>query len=290
VRIWHANTYRLEKTLNYGMERVWALAYLKGSNLIALGYDEGTVMLKLGREQPAVSMDKNGKFIWARHNEIQTANLKSAGETETVDGETLQLATKELGNCEIYPQTLRHDPNGRFVVVCGDGEYIIYTALAWRNKSFGNALEFVWGNETGEYAIRESTSKIKLFKNFKEVKSIRPNFSAEGIFGGALLAVRGKDLVCLYDWETTTIVRRIDVAPKEIYWSESSTLLTIACESAFYILKYDKSAVQSFLATGQEVGEEGIEDAFEILHEIPERVRTAIWVGDCFIYTQAITD
>lgn len=98
VRIWHANTYRLEKTLNYGMERVWSIAYLKGTNLLALGYDEGTVMLKvnqhnlsfvclfvcliivqLGREQPAVSMDKNGKLIWARHNEIQTANIKSAG-------------------------------------------------------------------------------------------------------------------------------------------------------------------------------------------------------------------
>jgi len=30
IRIWHAHTYRLEKTLNYGWERVWALAYLKG--------------------------------------------------------------------------------------------------------------------------------------------------------------------------------------------------------------------------------------------------------------------
>ena len=34
-------------------------------------------------------------------------------------------------------QTLQHNPNGRFVTVCGDGEYIVYTALAWRNKSFG---------------------------------------------------------------------------------------------------------------------------------------------------------
>jgi coatomer subunit beta' len=41
-------------------------------------------------------------------------------------------------------QSLKHNPNGRFVVVCGDGEYIIYTALAWRNRSFGSALEFVW--------------------------------------------------------------------------------------------------------------------------------------------------
>ena len=32
VRIWHSNTYRLESTLNYGLERVWALGYIKGSN------------------------------------------------------------------------------------------------------------------------------------------------------------------------------------------------------------------------------------------------------------------
>ena len=64
-------------------------------------------------------------------------------------------------------QYLKHNPNGRFVVVCGDGEYIIYTAVAWRNRSFGSALEFVWSSE-GEYAVRESTSKIKIFsKNFQ---------------------------------------------------------------------------------------------------------------------------
>jgi len=66
-----------------------------------------------------------------------------------------------------YFQSLKHNPNGRFVVVCGDGEYIIYTALAWRNRSFGSALEFAWSTD-GEYAVRESTSKIKIFsKNFQ---------------------------------------------------------------------------------------------------------------------------
>jgi hypothetical protein len=64
-------------------------------------------------------------------------------------------------------QNLKHNPNGRFVVVCGDGEYIIYTALAWRNRSFGSALEFAWSTD-GEYAVRESTSKIKIFsKSFQ---------------------------------------------------------------------------------------------------------------------------
>ena len=30
---------------------------------------------------------------------------------------------------------------------------------------------------------------------------------------------------------------------------------------------------------------EGVEDAFELLHEIGESVRKGVWVGDCFIYT-----
>ena len=47
IRIWHANTYRLETTLNYGLERVWSLAYIRGSNDVALGYDEGSVMIKV---------------------------------------------------------------------------------------------------------------------------------------------------------------------------------------------------------------------------------------------------
>ena len=38
----------------------------------------------------------------------------------------------------------------RFVVACGDGEYIIYTAMALRNKSFGNAQEFVWASDSSE--------------------------------------------------------------------------------------------------------------------------------------------
>ena len=111
VRIWHTNTYRLENTLNYGMERAWSIAVLKGTQKVGLGYDEGMVLIKIGKEAPVASMDNGGKIIWSRHNEIQTVNVKTA--SEIVDGERLPLATKELGSCEIYPQSLKHAPNGR---------------------------------------------------------------------------------------------------------------------------------------------------------------------------------
>ena len=68
----------------------------------------------------------------------------------------------------------------RFVVVCGDGEYTIYTAMALRNKAFGSAQEFVWSNDSSVYAIREGSTSVKIFKNFKELKSFKPDFGAEG--------------------------------------------------------------------------------------------------------------
>ncbi|XP_042754379.1 coatomer subunit beta'-2 [Lactuca sativa] len=216
VRIWHSTTYRLENTLNYGLERVWAIGYMKDSRRIVIGYDEGTIMVKIGHEEPVASMDNSGKIIWAKHNEIQTVNIKSVGADHEVWTlkERLPLVVKELGTCDFYPQSLKHNPNGRFVVVCGDGEYIIYTALAWRNRSFGSALEIVWSSD-GEYVVRESTSKIKIFnKSFQEKKSIRPTFSAEKIFGGSLLAMCSNDFICFYDWAECRLIQRIDVNVK----------------------------------------------------------------------------
>ncbi|KAF5942761.1 hypothetical protein HYC85_020403 [Camellia sinensis] len=45
----------LENTLNYGLERVWAIGYMKGSRRVVIGYDEGTIMVKIGREEPVAS-------------------------------------------------------------------------------------------------------------------------------------------------------------------------------------------------------------------------------------------
>ena len=95
VKVWHSTTYRLEHTINYGMERVWAIGYVRGSNAVALGYDNGLVMLKLGNEEPVASMDASGKVIYARHNDVLTATVKALGaDYDIVDGERLPLPVK----------------------------------------------------------------------------------------------------------------------------------------------------------------------------------------------------
>lgn len=288
IKLWHSNTYRLDNTLNYGLERVWTICCLKGSNNVAIGYDEGSVMIKLGREEPAISMDSSGKIIWAKHSEIQQANLKALSDQESIkDGERLPLSIKDMGACDIYPQTISHNPNGRFVVACGDGEYIIYTSMALRNKAYGPAQEFIWSYDSSEYAIRDSNT-IRIFKNFKERKSFKPSFGTENIYGGQLLGVKSVSGLAFYDWETTDLIRRIEITAKIIYWSENGELVCIACEESFYILRYDAEALSRARDNQDLMTEDGIEDAFTVLNEVSESVRTGLWIGDCFIYTNSL--
>lgn len=288
VKIWHANTYRLEQSLNYGLERAWCVSYQRGKQGVGIGFDDGAVVIKMGREEPAVSMDGSGKIIWARHSEVVSAIIKG-GDATLKDNEPLSLPTKDLGQCEIYPQTLIHSPNGRFVSVCGDGEYIIYTALAWRNKAFGSALDFVWGSKdnSNDYAIRESPTSVKIYKNFVEkAGGLDVGFQAEGLVGGVLLGVKGQGGIGLFDWQTGGLVRRIEVDPINVYWSESGELVALACEDTCYVLSFHREEYIHAVQNG-EVEEDGVEAAFVVKAEINESVRTGEWVGDCFIYTNS---
>lgn len=48
-----------------------------------------------------------------------------------------------------------------------------------------------------------------------------------------------------------------------------------------------RDVVSAHLENGRSVDEQGVEEAFELLYEISERVRTGLWVGDCFIYNNS---
>nr|XP_019042589.1 coatomer beta' subunit [Kwoniella bestiolae CBS 10118]OCF21519.1 coatomer beta' subunit [Kwoniella bestiolae CBS 10118] len=290
IKIWHSSTYRLENTLSYGLERAWCVAYRKSGNEVAVGFDEGAVVVKLGRDEPSVSMDSAGKIVYARNTEILTANVSNVGADAVEDGQRLMVSLRDLGTTEVYPQSLQHSPNGRFVTVCGDGEYIIYTSLAWRNKAFGSGLSFAWATDSNTYAVQEGKSKIRIYRNFKErpglIKS-SGSWAVEGIHGGTLLAARGNGFVMFWDWETGSVVRRIEVDATNVSWSATGNLVAITAEDSFYILSFDRDAYNAKVDSGEVIGDEGVEEAFDVIAEISESVKTAKWIGDCFIYTNS---
>jgi len=291
VKLWNSGTYRLENTLSYALERAWCVAVRKSGNEVAVGYDEGVVVVKLGRDEPTYSMDPSGKLIYTHNNEVLSANLQTIQEEIVVEGNRIPLSIKELGTTEIYATSLNHSPNGRFVTVVGDGEYIVYTALAWRNKAFGNGNSFAWAGDSNTYAVLEGRMKVRVYKNFRERGGAgmkgAGSWSIDGLHGGTLLAARGSGFVLFWDWESGEIVRRIEAEAKNVFWSGTGTLVAIVTDDSFYVLRFDRDAYNAKLEEGADIGDEGVEEAFELVTEVSESIKTAKWIGDCLIYTTA---
>ena len=69
-------------------------------------------------------------------------------------------------------------------------------------------------------------------------------------------------------------------------------MVCIATDESFFVLKYKVEAVESARELSKEnpdaVSEDGIDDAFDVVTEIDEIVKTGCWVGDCFIYTNNV--
>ena len=80
-------------------------------------------------------------------------------------------------------------------------------------------------------------------------------------------------------------IRKIDVVPKNVHWNASGELCLLVCEDTCYVLKYDAGAVSAAIDNSTFSAEEGVEGAFELLHELSDSVQTGEWVGDCFLYT-----
>uniref|UniRef100_A0A8C8CCA5 COPA/B second beta-propeller domain-containing protein n=1 Tax=Oncorhynchus tshawytscha TaxID=74940 RepID=A0A8C8CCA5_ONCTS len=184
-----------------------------------------------------------------------------------------------MGSCEIYPQTIQHNPNGRSVCAC-------VTMLV--NKSFGSAQEFVWGHDSSEYATRERTSMVKIFKNFKQKKSFKPDSGAEGETN---ISQRPNPPPTPHPIATNppvTPYHTIQPSCYLLFFSFLRELVCIATVESFFMLRYLAEKVATAQETKEGVTEDGIEDSFEVLCEIQEVVKSGLWVGDCFIYTSYV--
>jgi len=203
----------------YALERTWCIAIRPQGNEVAVGYDEGVVVVKLGRDEPSFSMDPSGKLVYTRNTEVLSANLQGAEDDETPEGQHIPLSVRELDTTEIFATSLQHSPNGCFIMVVGDGEYIIYTALAWRNKVFGSGSSFAWATDSNTYAVLEGRTKVRVYKSFKERSSPAMkgagSWPVEGLHGGPLLGARGSGFVVFWDWEPGVITRKINALSEE---------------------------------------------------------------------------
>ncbi|KAH6905714.1 coatomer protein [Coprinopsis sp. MPI-PUGE-AT-0042] len=269
-----------------GTIKIWNAGTYRGANEVAVGFDEGVVIIKLGgRDEPSFSMDPFGKLIYTKNQELFSDNIATLGNATQAEGARLPLSTEDIGTTEIFPTVLLHSPNGRFVTVVGDGEYIIYTSLAWRNKSFGSAISLALAPDSNTYAVLESKVKPKLYENFKEktggagtgaIMKGAGSFAVDQIYTGTLLGGRGNGFVIFWDWETGEILGCVR-------WNWH--VCGCATDDSYFILRFDRGACMAQVESGATITDRGVEEAFDAVAEIPDGVKTGKWVGDCFIYT-----
>ena len=147
--------------------------------------------------------------------------------------------------------------------------------------------------QTNTFAVRLESGTIEVYRNFEKFKAFVTENGCDGIFGGRLLAVRSKESITFYDWDSFDVVRRIDLGQplKAVHWSEDSAKVVLALEDSFYLLAFDGAAVDQAVAQGvlgQEDTEDGLEDAFTPVDEYSEAVQSGLWVSpDCFTFVTA---
>ena len=60
----------------------------------------------------------------------------------------------------------------------------------------------------------------------------------------------------------------------QIFWSGSGTLVTITSEDSYYVLRFDRDAYNEKIEAGADLGDEGVEEAFDLVAEISEKYTT----------------
>ncbi|KAL4488970.1 hypothetical protein ABPG72_005757 [Tetrahymena utriculariae] len=285
VKLWHSQTYRLETSLNYNLDRVWSVDICKdSSNMLAIGCDEGSVIVKIGSDEPVVSIN-NGKIIYAKNLELFTANLKSiniADKDAVVEGENIpSINSKDLGTADFYPTGLRHAPNGHSFAIFNDAEFSIYRSNNFKSIVHGNGSDLVF-NTNGDYAVKDNF-QVKAFdgSSNQQLFEFSTDYVVEGLYGGPLLGVKSSEFIIFYDWATAKIVRKIELSLKKLYWS-SNDLVTLASADEFYVLQFKKDLIADI---AEDESNEGIDEALEMLYEITESINSGIWIESLFFFT-----
>ena len=250
---------------NNFMQKGWSVTAKE--NLIACGYDEGALVLQIGKNNSLASCGK-GKLVWSKNNEIFSANLKAVVTKNLRNFEKIELENKEMGGLEIFPHKILHNDNAQFFALVDDSEYLIYKSQTYKQVLYGKCKEFAWGAQN-KFAILDQHNDLTIQNvNGTTVATLKFDFYVEAIFGGTLLGICAGDFVIFYDWNGESNIGRIDVECSNLLWDNKT--LVVKSTKTFFVLKVNP-----------ELDDESV---FELLYEVPDVFIGGLFLSGIFFY------
>ena len=285
AKFWNINSNKLEDSKIFGYDVTWDISAQQQNNMIGMGCDEATIVFQMGSDQPLATFSSSqSKIIYSQQNNIFSINLKQI-QHECKDGETINIPPKQLGSSEVYPTQIHYSPNGRYFSILSDKEFIISTSGVYRSSCVGTCYDLSW-NENDSFITKEGTS-VKIYQDLKEIKSFKPGFTFDGVFGGPLFAVKTEDAIFLYDCENTIFIRKIDVVPNKIIWNDKKTRVALLCDDGAFILEVNFTEIEKYIdnvVDGGRADENGCEASFGEAYDLNEKIINGFFIDEVFVY------
>ncbi|CAE6944515.1 Copb2 [Symbiodinium sp. CCMP2592] len=218
------------------------------------------------QELPAsMSLDSGMQLIWARHSQLYGTRRVAP------------CAHQDMGVLPVIPRTLAHSPQGHLFAVCGDGEYLIYTAeAAPQLDARGAAQEIAWGPDDA-YAVWAGT--LFIHSSQGRATELHLPFEVHSIHGGRLLGisgiVEGIETLRFYGWTASAEscpLLQVHGSVHNVYWSASGQYAVLAYQGHFV----------RFQCTASHSDDADIE--FIPLHKVETKVWSATFADEMFVY------
>lgn len=266
-------TFEVVGEYDHFMKKAWSIHIL--DRKLAIGYDEGSMVIQIGQETPLFSFTK-GKLILCKNSAFFTSNLKAVLTKNLKDFESIKPEQKEIGSTDLFPKDLQHSPNGQYFFVTDGTEYAIHKAQTGKQTTFGNCDGIVWSPQNN-LCVMDGNHKVKIVSpSGEEINSLELDFYVEKIFGGDLLGVVGLDFVVFYDYDSLDYMGKIIDQITDIKWPIKQDMLVVGTPDGFYLLEYEGAE--------EEDEEEESEGTFRVVEEVEDRFTSGLWVDQVFFF------
>lgn len=275
INFYNMRSFSFSFEVNNFMAKGWSLSSVNG--LLAAGYDEGAVVLRLGAETPPAACSQ-GRLLLVSSGEAQTCNFKALQLKSSVNFDRVDFDLKELGRPEIFPSKVSFAENGNVLCLQDGSDFVMYKFQGFKQIAFGKAKDFVWGSgskfailtDRNEVAIGtipagEAGSAVAVDMNDLSLfKVLSFDFLIEGVFGGTCLGIAGNEGVVFYSWEGK-IVGKVEVECKGVFWEKN--LFIIQSAKSFFLLRFT-----------------GNESPFELVVEVNDTIQSGLFYAGLFFY------